>query len=178
MCVVAAQFTFGRFTRFPAASSTRSTTAGSRVSGDSAESPGTRAYQEPHRCCWRYPAVSRVKARERGLSITGDKSAERVGTGAVHGLRDHRDMSNHELILEPEMLLKCTRCGRWHEVYFDRENAGATDHAREMLYWKCGTARYYAGQAGSRSRHPIRPQSVAVDVTRDGGESLRLRRDR
>jgi hypothetical protein len=60
-----------------------------------------------------------------------------------------------ETSLQPEMLLKCTRCKQWHEVRHDNEHAGQTPHAREMLYWFCGTARYYAGQVGGSSRHPI-----------------------
>jgi hypothetical protein len=98
-------------------------------------------------------------------------------TAAVTPLGDARAMAEPPT-LEPEMLLKCSRCGRWHEVRLDNEHAGETPHAREMLYWFCGGARYYAGQTGGRSRHPIRSQSVQVDVRRDGVESPRLRRDR
>jgi len=57
--------------------------------------------------------------------------------------------------LEPEMLLKCSRCGQWHPVRFDRNNAGGTDVAQNMLFWWCGASRFYAGQAGYSSRHPV-----------------------
>jgi hypothetical protein len=58
--------------------------------------------------------------------------------------------------LEPDMLLKCSRCGQWHAVHFDRANAGDTDYANEMLYWWCGGGRYYAGQIGGRTSRPVK----------------------
>jgi hypothetical protein len=69
---------------------------------------------------------------------------------------DHGELMANETRLEPEMLLKCSRCGRWHEVRLDNANAGDTPHAREMLYWFCGAARYYAGQLGGSSRHLLK----------------------
>ena len=65
-------------------------------------------------------------------------------------------MSEQDARLEPEMLLRCSRCGQWHEVHFDRENAGETEHARAMLFWKCRGAKFYAGQAGGYSRHVVK----------------------
>ena len=59
-------------------------------------------------------------------------------------------------LLQPEMLLRCSHCGRWHEVRHDNEHAGETPHAREMLYRFCGNDRFYAGQVGGRSRHQLK----------------------
>jgi len=75
---------------------------------------------------------------------------------AVTPCGDPVAMSEEDARLEPEMLLRCSRCGRWHQVHFDRENSGGTDYANQMLYWWCGTARFYAGQAGGRPRRPIK----------------------
>ena len=58
--------------------------------------------------------------------------------------------------LEPDMLLHCSRCGRWHPVRYHREGVGATEYANAMLFWECDGKRFYAGQAGSPSRHPLR----------------------
>jgi hypothetical protein len=91
-------------------------------------------------------------------------------TGAVTLVGDAEHMAADVPPLQLEMLLKCSRCGRWHEVRLDNEHAGETPHAREMLYWWCGSSRFYAGQMGSRSRHPIRFRSVLADITRDDGE--------
>jgi hypothetical protein len=76
-------------------------------------------------------------------------------TGAVTVVGDAARMATDVPTLQPEMLLKCW-CGRWHEVRLDNEHAGETPHAREMLYWFCRGMRYYAGQAGSTSRHQVR----------------------
>jgi hypothetical protein len=58
--------------------------------------------------------------------------------------------------LEPDMLLHCSRCGRWHPVRYHREGVGTTEYANAMLFWECGGKRFYAGQTGSTSRHPLR----------------------
>lgn len=58
--------------------------------------------------------------------------------------------------LESDMLLKCSRCGEWHAVHFDRTNSGQADYANEMLYWWCGGGRFYAGQIGSIARRPVK----------------------
>jgi hypothetical protein len=79
-------------------------------------------------------------------------------TAAVTAATDHRGAD--ETSLQPEMLLKCSRCGRWHEVRFDNAHAGETPHAREMLYWFCGTGRYYAGQVGGSSRYLVKRREL------------------
>jgi len=50
-------------------------------------------------------------------------------------------MTDDTTRLEPDMLLKCSKCGRWHPVHLDRANAGQTVYANEMLYWHCGKSR-------------------------------------
>lgn len=81
-------------------------------------------------------------------------------TGTVTAVGNARLMADE--LLQPEMLLKCTRCGKWHEVRHDNDHAGETPHAREMLYWWCGQARYYAGQVGGTSRHPVKLTRVQL----------------
>jgi hypothetical protein len=56
--------------------------------------------------------------------------------------------------LAPDMLLKCSRCGRWHEVFEEPRAAGTS--AEGMLFWRCGSAKYFAGHAGKSSRHPAK----------------------
>jgi hypothetical protein len=55
--------------------------------------------------------------------------------------------------LEPDMLLKCSRCGRWHEV---KPEADATGSAVGQLFWRCGKAKFYAGNVGGMARRPFR----------------------
>ena len=45
-------------------------------------------------------------------------------------------------------------------VHLDRTHAGQTDYANEMLYWHCGTSRYYAGQVGRTARYPVRARGT------------------
>ena len=59
--------------------------------------------------------------------------------------------------LEPDMLLRCSRCGRWHPV---RVDAGATGSAEGMLFWHCGSAKFYAGQVGGTARYPTKRRDV------------------
>jgi hypothetical protein len=76
---------------------------------------------------------------------------------AVSAARDHLGMiSDTDERLEPGMLLKCWRCGNWHPLHFDRDDAGNTEGAKDMLFWQCRGGRFYAGQAGYPSRHPDR----------------------
>jgi hypothetical protein len=80
-------------------------------------------------------------------------------TGAVIAVLHARVMVD-EMTLRPGMLLKCSHCGRWHEVRLDNRHAGDTPHAREMLYWWCGNARFYAGQIGGRTRYPVKRMRI------------------
>jgi hypothetical protein len=60
-------------------------------------------------------------------------------------------IKNATMVLEPDMLLKCSRCGQWHEVFEEPRAAGTS--AEGMLFWQCGGAKYFAGHAGKPSRH-------------------------
>lgn len=77
-------------------------------------------------------------------------------TTAVMTTIDTGRMNDETTRLEQDMLLKCSKCGRWHAVHLDRANAGQTDYANEMLYWHCGKSRYYAGHVGGTARYPVK----------------------
>lgn len=58
--------------------------------------------------------------------------------------------------LEPGDELHCPHCRRWHTV-ISRHSDGYT---KQMMYFTCRQAYYYAGQVGAPSRHPTRPAAV------------------
>lgn len=58
--------------------------------------------------------------------------------------------------LDSGMLLKCSRCGSWHEVRPNEADVGTTTAARDMLYWTCRGSRFFAGSVGGTARYPIK----------------------
>jgi hypothetical protein len=61
--------------------------------------------------------------------------------------------------LHPGMLLKCSRCGSWHEVKSNEADVGTTTAARDMLYWTCRGDRFFAGNLGGTARYATRRRS-------------------
>lgn len=57
-------------------------------------------------------------------------------------------------LLAPSDELHCPHCRHWHPVIV--QHTEGTEYTRQMLYWECGGQQYYAGQAGTQSRHQTR----------------------
>ena len=47
----------------------------------------------------------------------------------------------------------CHKCRQWHPTE-QPASGSATDYATQMLFYRCGTALFYAGQIGSTARDP------------------------
>jgi len=62
--------------------------------------------------------------------------------------------------LQPDMLLKCSRCGSWHAVRPHEGDVGESAAANDMLFWVCEGQRFFAGSVGGRARLPIRRRDV------------------
>jgi hypothetical protein len=62
--------------------------------------------------------------------------------------------------LQPDMLLKCSRCGCWHAVRPHDGDVGQSAAANDMLFWVCEGKRFFAGSLGGRARLPIRRREV------------------
>ena len=56
--------------------------------------------------------------------------------------------------LQPGEDLHCPHCHRWHPIM--ARHIDGTEYTRAMLYWRCCSAIYYAGQIGGTSRFPTR----------------------
>jgi hypothetical protein len=67
-----------------------------------------------------------------------------------------------DLPLQPGHELHCPHCRRWHDVIAIHKEG--TAYTVSMRYWECGGGRYYAGQDGGTSRHPVRSQVNRDDV--------------
>jgi hypothetical protein len=50
-------------------------------------------------------------------------------------------------------LVRCSRCREWHPAE-TWASGSATDYAEKMLFIRCGTARFFVGTIGGRSRDP------------------------
>jgi len=63
------------------------------------------------------------------------------------------------MTLEPGTLVRCSKCHRWHAVY---EEEAATGSAIGMMFWRCDKSRFFAGQRGKPSRHPLKRPRVQL----------------
>ncbi len=60
--------------------------------------------------------------------------------------------------------MRCPHCQRWHAVIAGHTEG--TDYTVRMRYFECRGLRYYAGQQGQVSRHPIRPGAASRPLLR------------
>jgi hypothetical protein len=69
-------------------------------------------------------------------------------------------MDDHRITLEADSLLRCPHCRRWHPVFIGHNSV--TPYTQAMLYFTCRGGRYYAGQLGQASRHPVKASTMTT----------------
>ena len=63
-------------------------------------------------------------------------------------------MDENRVALQIGSLVLCPHCRRWHPV--TTGHTEGTPYTQAMLYFFCRGGRYYAGQLGQSSRHPVK----------------------